>query len=103
MSDPLNGTVFGLPGIPAFKQSSPCSVLPTVMGGILGTTSYYCFHFLLRGDLHGPLQIFAMLLAWEGGTRAIKGEPGLAACIFTNVAADPSGPRISTSAEVRHD
>jgi hypothetical protein len=68
-----------------------------MMGGILGTTLYYCFHIPLRSDLHGALQIFAMLLTWEGGTCAIKGEPGLAACIFSNVAADPSGPRISIS------
>ena len=77
--------------------------MPTMMGGHFSTTSYYCFYLLLRGDLHGPLQIFVVLLTWEGGTCAIKGEPGLAACIFTNVAVDPSGPRIGTTSEVRHD
>jgi hypothetical protein len=35
------------------------------MGGILGSTSYYCFPFLLRSDLHGPLKIFVMLMTWE--------------------------------------
>lgn len=68
--------------------------------GILGTTSCYRVRFLVRSDLHSPLDLQN---AADLGRRNMRHQRRTwsAACMFTNVAADPPEPRISIARRIQ--